>query len=159
MAAVNPLIFWLLAVVAVVSASRHRQAQSSGSALAWPSICGAGRALRHPSATFLFVIQILVYAGAVVVLIIFVICSQLRQENLKEAAIQRESPASLGCLMAAALPPAVVGRSRSGAGPLPPPSARWRDGRPAFHPAISSFEVVSLLCCGIVAVVIAQEEE
>ena len=71
----NPLLFWSCAVVAVIAAGfviSRRSARASALALA-VSVVALAALFAGLSAPFLFIIQILVYAGAVVVFIIFVI--------------------------------------------------------------------------------------
>jgi NADH-quinone oxidoreductase subunit J len=121
------------------------------------------------SASFLFAIQILVYAGAVVVLIIFVIMLlNLGREDLREQAIQRSKFAASGllCLLAAAVlmralaaPPAEPGAAAAAIAPDFGNVEGMADV--LFTRYLFPFEVVSLiLLVGIVgAVVVAKRGE
>lgn len=88
----NPILFWALATISVVSAlfvvaKRSPLASALALALCLSSLAGIFGGL---SAPFLFIIQILVYAGAVIVLIVFVIMLlNLRKEELQAQAIQK----------------------------------------------------------------------
>ncbi|MCA9730083.1 MAG: NADH-quinone oxidoreductase subunit J [Candidatus Eisenbacteria bacterium] len=88
----NPILFWLLAAISVISAlfvvaKRSPLASALALAICLASLAGLFAGLVAP---FLFIIQILVYAGAVIVLIVFVIMLlNLRKEELRAQAIQR----------------------------------------------------------------------
>ncbi len=164
----HPLMFWVLAAVAVVSGivvitKRNPLGSATALALNLVALAGLFATLMAP---FLFVIQILVYAGAVVVLIIFVIMLlNLREQDLRREAIQGRKfvLSAVACLAATILLLAVVG------GDAPPAPAAV----PAYFGSVEAiadllftdyllpFEVVSLLLLvGIVgAVVIAKREE
>ncbi|MCA9754530.1 MAG: NADH-quinone oxidoreductase subunit J [Candidatus Eisenbacteria bacterium] len=88
----NPVLFYVLAATMVVSALfvvTKRSPLASALALALNMVALAG-IFAGLAAPFLFIVQILVYAGAVIVLIVFVIMLlNLRHEELKAQAIQR----------------------------------------------------------------------
>lgn len=88
----NPVVFWILAAMMVVSALfvvGKRSPLASALALSVNLVALAG-IFAGLSAPFLFIVQILVYAGAVIVLIVFVIMLlNLRHEELKAQSIQR----------------------------------------------------------------------
>jgi NADH-quinone oxidoreductase subunit J len=168
----NPVVFWTLAAVAVVSGLfvvGKRSALAGALALAVNLVALAGL-FAGLSATFLFIIQILVYAGAVVVLIIFVIMLlNLRDEDMREESVQKGKLAAsvLICLLLAAVLVRIV--TSGGAGPLTgEPAAVGADfgsvegmADQLFTRYLIPFEVVSLiLLAGIVgAVVIAKRGE
>ena len=118
----NPVLFWMLAAMAVVSAGfviAKRSPLGSALALAVNMVALAGL-FAGLSAAFLFVIQILVYAGAVVVLIVFVIMLlNLGQEETRGRLVPRAKliGSAAVCLLAAALLVRAVM-----AGELPPPA-------------------------------------
>ncbi len=88
----NPILFWILAATTVVSAlfvvgKRSPLAGALALAVNLAALAGIFAGLAAP---FLFIVQILVYAGAVIVLIVFVIMLlNLRDEELKAQSIQR----------------------------------------------------------------------
>ena len=88
----NPVLFWILATTMVVSALfvvAKRSPLASALALSVNLLALAG-IFGGLSAPFLFIVQILVYAGAVIVLIVFVIMLlNLKHEDLKAQSIQR----------------------------------------------------------------------
>lgn len=88
----NPIVFWILAAMAVVSACvvvAKRSPLASALALSVNLVALAGL-FAGMSAPFLFIVQILVYAGAIIVLIVFVIMLlNLKHEELKAQAIQK----------------------------------------------------------------------
>jgi NADH-quinone oxidoreductase subunit J len=88
----NPVVFWILAVTMVVSALfvvAKRSPLASALALSVNLVALAG-IFAGLAAPFLFIVQILVYAGAVIVLIVFVIMLlNLKHEELKAQSIQR----------------------------------------------------------------------
>ena len=104
----NPILFWILAGISVISAlvvvgKRSPLGSALGLAVCLSALAGLFAAL---SAPFLFIIQILVYAGAVIVLIVFVIMLlNLGREDLREQAIQRAKfgVSALLCVVAALL--------------------------------------------------------
>lgn len=171
----NPIPFWILAALAVVSgvfviAKRNPLGSALSLAVHLVALAGIFAAL---SATFLFIIQILVYAGAVVVLIIFVIMLlNLRDSDLREQALHKGKFAlsSLVCLMATAVILRLVASSPAGGEGAPPasPAAIRADfgsveslADQIFTRYLLPFEVVSLiLLVGIVgAVVVAKKGE
>ena len=87
----NPVLFYVLAATMVVSALfvvTKRSPLASALALALNMVALAG-IFAGLAAPFLFIVQILVYAGAVIVLIVFVIMLlNLRKEELRAQAIQ-----------------------------------------------------------------------
>jgi NADH-quinone oxidoreductase subunit J len=165
---VNPTVFWSLAALAVVSALvviSKRNPLGSALALAVNLVALAGL-FASLSAPFLFIIQILVYAGAVVVLIVFVIMLlNLSSADLREQAVQKGkfAAAALACAAATALlVRAVAGRPAETPAPVPSDfgSVESMADR-LFTQYLLPFEVVSLiLLVGIVgAVVLAKREE
>jgi len=168
----NPVLFWILAAVSVIAAVfvvTKRNPLGSALALAVHLVALAGL-FAGLSAAFLFIVQILVYAGAVVVLIIFVIMLlNLREDDLRGQAVQKGkfAASALASLAAAALLLRVVTAS---AGPAaagaeaPLPAGFGSVGAFAdelFTAYLLPFEVVSvILLVGIVgAVVIAKKGE
>lgn len=177
----NPILFWTLAAVAVVAGGfviLKRSPLAGALALAVHLVALAGL-FAGLSAAFLFIIQILVYAGAVVVLIIFVIMLlNLREDDPRRRAPDRGRFAlsALLCLMVAALLIRVVSAGRSGSGGAWETAQGWPAvpapvgsdfggveslGDQIFTRYLLPFEVVSLvLLVGIVgAVVIAKKGE
>ncbi len=164
----NPMLFWPLAAVAVVSALfviAKRNPLGSALALAVHLVALAGL-FASLSASFLFIIQILVYAGAVVVLIVFVIMLlDLREADLRGQALQRGkfAASAIACVAATALLLRGVA-----AAPGTPPAAIAADfgsvesmAGELFTRYLLPFEVVSvILLVGIIgAVVIAKRGE
>jgi NADH-quinone oxidoreductase subunit J len=104
----NPILFWILAGISVISAlfvvgKRSALGSSLALAICLSALAGLFAAL---SAPFLFIIQILVYAGAVIVLIVFVIMLlNLGSEDLRAQAIQRGKfiASALLCVLAGLL--------------------------------------------------------
>lgn len=104
----NPVLFWFLAAVMVVSglfvvAKRSPLASALALAVNLVALAGIFAGLAAP---FLFIVQILVYAGAVIVLIVFVIMLlNLRHEELKAQSLQRGkfTASAVLCLLAAGL--------------------------------------------------------
>ena len=88
----NPILFWILAALALVAslfvvAKRSPMASALALAIVMTALAGLFAGL---SAPFLFIVQILVYAGAVVVLIVFVIMLlNLKPDELGSQSIQR----------------------------------------------------------------------
>jgi NADH-quinone oxidoreductase subunit J len=170
----NPILFWTLAALAVAAGLlvvTKRNPLGGALALAVHLVALAGL-FASLSAPFLFVIQILVYAGAVVVLIIFVIMLlNLREEDLREQVLSKGKLALsvLLCLMATALLLRVVaGAAGTQAGwptalpGLPPDFGGVESlADQLFNRYLLPFEVVSLiLLVGIVgAVVVAKRGE
>jgi NADH-quinone oxidoreductase subunit J len=164
----NPILFWSLAAISVVAALfviAKRNPLGSALALAVHLVALAGlfAALCAP---FLFIIQILVYAGAVVVLIIFVIMLlNLREEDLRGQAIQRGkfAAAVLLCLMVTGLLLfAVTGPAGRPPAAVPPDFGSVESiADQLFTRYLLPFEVVSvILLAGIVgAVVLAKKGE
>jgi NADH-quinone oxidoreductase subunit J len=164
----NPVLFWFLAAVGVISgitviAKRNPLGGALALAVHLTALAGLFAGL---SAPFLFIIQILVYAGAVVVLIIFVIMLlNLRAEDLRGQAIQRGkfAASTLACVAATALLLRVI---TAQAGPRPPVLPEDFGSVEAiadqlFTRYLLPFEVVSIiLLVGIVgAVVLAKRGE
>jgi NADH-quinone oxidoreductase subunit J len=167
----NPPVFWILAAISVVSAViviLKRNPLASALALAVNLVALAGL-FAGLSAAFLFAIQILVYAGAVVVLIIFVIMLlNLGREELREQSIQKSkfAASALLCLLAAALlMRAVAGPSSEAGGAGSEITSDFGHVEAMadvlFTRYLLPFEVVSLiLLVGIVgAVVVAKRGE
>ncbi len=163
----NPLLFWVLAAASIVTGvlvALKRNPLGSALALAANMVALAGL-FASLSAPFLFIIQILVYAGAVVVLIVFVIMLlNLREEELRHQAIQRGKflAYAAACLLAVAVLLRAVGIS---ANPPPPVESGFGSveamAGQIFTRFLLPFEVVSIiLLVGIVgAVVIAKKGE
>lgn len=88
----NPILFWILSAIALVSSlfvvsKRSPMASALALAIVMTALAGLFAGL---SAPFLFIVQILVYAGAVVVLIVFVIMLlNLKPDELGAQGIQR----------------------------------------------------------------------
>jgi NADH-quinone oxidoreductase subunit J len=176
----NPILFWVLAAVAVIAGGfviGKRSPLGGALALAVHLVALAGL-FAALSAAFLFIIQILVYAGAVVVLIVFVIMLlNLREEDLKEQAVSKGKMAvsALLCIIPTALVLRAISAGRPGiagaAGVAPAgmaPAAVPSDfghvetmADQIFTRYLLPFEVVSLiLLVGIVgAVVLAKRGE
>lgn len=163
----DAILFWILAGVSVVAGlvtvtRRNPLASALGLAVALVSMAGLF-AMLH--AHLLFILQILVYAGAIIVLIIFVIMLlNLGERDLKNLGIQ---PVKFGlsaavCSIGAVL---VLMALRG----LP----RFRDnvpddfgtaahvGRALFGPHLIAFEIVGLILLnGIIgAVILAKKGE
>lgn len=164
----NPLIFWFLSAIAVVASlfvvgKRSPMASALALAIVMTALAGLFAGLAAP---FLFIVQILVYAGAVVVLIVFVIMLlNLKPDELAAQAVQR------GKFIASA----IVGLAATGL-VLKMVSEEPRSAWPRVSPAFGTveafaddlftryllpFEVVSLiLLVGILgAVVVAKRGE
>ncbi|MBK8229898.1 MAG: NADH-quinone oxidoreductase subunit J [Candidatus Eisenbacteria bacterium] len=164
----NPILFWLFAAIAVVSSlfvvtKRSPMANALALALVMTALAGLFAGL---SAPFLFIIQILVYTGAVVVLIIFVIMLlNLRPEELKLQALQK-GKFFASAVVALALTGLVL-RLVSAEGSTPPAAVPASFGTveaiadELFTTYLLPFEVVSfILLVGIIgAVVVAKRGE
>lgn len=164
----NPVVFWSFAVTSVISAAfvvgkRSPMASALALAICMTALAGLFAGL---SAPFLFIVQILVYAGAVVVLIVFVIMLlNLRADELKQQAIQRGKflASVILCLALTALSLRLL--SGRASAPLPPATPGFGGLVPMadllFTRYLLPFEVVSLvLLVGILgAVVVAKRGE
>lgn len=164
----NPVVFWSLSAISVISAlfvvgKRSPLAGALALAVCLAALAGIFAGL---SAQFLFIIQILVYAGAVVVLIVFVIMLlNLGAEELKAQAIQRGKffGSLVLCLVATALLLRSLTTVQFGR-PVELPSDFGHIEPVAmvlFSKHILAFEVISLiLLVGIIgAVVLAKRGE
>jgi NADH-quinone oxidoreductase subunit J len=165
---VNPILFWLFAAIAVVSACfviAKRSPLGSALALAVNMVALAGL-FAGLSAAFLFVIQLLVYAGAVVVLIVFVIMLlNLGEEERRGNLVPRVKllAASTVCLLAAGLVVRAVMASPLPAPAEPPPGFGGIEmiAGELFTRYLLPFEIVGvLLLVGLIgAVVLARKGE
>lgn len=164
----NPILFWLFAAIAVVSAGvviAKRSPLGSALALAINMVALAGL-FAGLSAPFLFVIQLLVYAGAVVVLIVFVIMLlNLGEEETRGALVPRVKllASTLVCLLATALVVRAVMASPLPAPAEPPPGFGSIEAIAGelFTRYLLSFEIMGvLLLVGLIgAVVLARKGE
>lgn len=164
----NPLLFWACAAVAVVSAvvvisKRSPLASALGLALNIVALSALFAAL---SAAFLFVIQLLVYAGAVVVLIVFVIMLlNLGQEETRGRLVPRAKllGSAIACLLATALLVRAVLADRLPPPAEPPPGFGSIEAIAGemFTRYLLLFEVVGvILLVGVMAaVILARREE
>ena len=164
----NPIVFWSLSAISVISAlfvvgKRSPLAGALALAVCLAALAGIFAGL---SAQFLFIIQILVYAGAVIVLIVFVIMLlNLRAEELKAQAIQRGK--FLGSLVLCLIATGLLLRSMSSVEfgrpvGLPPDFGHIEPvAMVLFSKYVLAFEVISLiLLVGIIgAVVLAKRGE
>lgn len=165
----NPIVFWSLALTSLVSGAfvvgkRSPMASALALAICLTALAGLFAAL---SAPFLFIIQILVYTGAVVVLIVFVIMLlDLREADLRAQSIQRGKLlfSALVCLLAGGLMLLRIAGARA----APPRAAVPAEfgtvenlADIVFTRYVLPFEIVSLiLLVGILgAVVIAKRGE
>jgi NADH-quinone oxidoreductase subunit J len=118
-------LFWVFAAIAVASALTaitRRNPISSALALAVTLFAVAGL-FAMLSAHLLFILQILVYAGAVIVLIIFVIMLlNLGPEDLQEMRLspRKFALASVVCAVACGLTLHALSGIRMGSRPAPP---------------------------------------
>ena len=164
----TPILFWLFAALAVVSAGfvvAKRSPLGSALALAINMVALAGL-FAGLSAAFLFVIQLLVYAGAVVVLIVFVIMLlNLGEEEARGALVPRAKLliASLVCVLATALVVRAVMASPLPAPVEPPPGFGGIEAIAGeiFTRYLLPFEIMGvLLLVGLIgAVVLARKGE
>jgi NADH-quinone oxidoreductase subunit J len=165
----NPILFWSCAVVAVIAAGlviSRRSPLASALALAVNMVALAAL-FAGLSAPFLFIIQLLVYAGAVVVFIVFVIMLlNLGEEETLGRLVSRGKLLASGlacCLGLALLLRAVAaGTPREPAGALPAGFGGIESvGQEVFTRWLLPFEVTGLiLLVGIVgAVVLAKRGE
>jgi NADH-quinone oxidoreductase subunit J len=164
---VDAILFWILAGLSVVSAlvtvtRRNPLASALGLAVSLVSVAGLF-AMLH--AHLLFILQILVYAGAIIVLIIFVIMLlNLGDRDLKALGVQ---PVKFGLAAAVCSVGAILVLSAvRGLPPLrakvPPTFGTAADvGHALFGPHIIAFEIVGLiLLIGIIgAVILAKKGE
>lgn len=145
------IAYFVLAVVAVASAIvviTHRNPVMSALALGVNLITIAGFYLVM-RAQFIALLQGIVYAGAILVLILFVIMLLNLREEIKTRApgtFQKWLGPALAILFALVLGRALLS---SGGGPFPPPSGGFGTaafvGRDLFARFYYPFEVVSLL--------------
>ncbi len=163
----EPTLFWILAGLSVVSgviAVTRRNPLSSALALAIALVAVAGL-FAMLDAHLLFILQILVYAGAIVVLIVFVIMMlNLGPEDLEPMRIQ---PLKFG--LAALVSAAACGGTLLWIRDMPSLSAPVTPGfgtasevsKVLFGPMLLGFEIVGLiLLVGILgAVVLAKKED
>jgi NADH-quinone oxidoreductase subunit J len=165
----NPILFWSCAAVAVIAAGfviSRRSPLASALALAVNMVALAAL-FAGLSAPFLFIIQLLVYAGAVVVFIVFVIMLlNLGEEETRGRLVSRGNLLACGlacCLGLALLLRAVAaGTPREPAGALPADFGGIESlGQEIFTRWLLPFEVMGLiLLVGIVgAVVLAKRGE
>lgn len=164
----NPILFWVSAVVAVGAAGIVISRRSPlGSALALAVNMVALAALfAGLSAPFLFIIQLLVYAGAVVVFIIFVIMLlNLGEEETRGRLVGRGKmlASALACLLATALLVRAVMAGSPGPSAAPPPGFGSIEALAGelFTRYLLPFEVAGVvLLVGIIgAVVLARKGE
>ena len=164
----NPILFWVCAVVAVAAAGIVIAKRSPlGSALALAVNMVALAALfAGLSAPFLFIIQLLVYAGAVVVFIIFVIMRlNLGEEETRGRLVGRGKllASALACILATALVVrAVMAETTRPPAPAPPGFGTIEAiAGELFTRYLLPFEVVGVvLLIGIIgAVVLARKGE
>lgn len=164
----NAVLFWVFAATSVISALFVVGKRSPlGGALALSiSMLGLAGLFATLSAQFLFIIQILVYAGAVVVLIVFVIMLlNLKSEELKAQAVQKGKffvSAVMG-LIAAGLLLRALGRVSFGRPVTVPEDFGFVEpvAMMLLGQYVLAFEVISLvLLVGIIgAVVLAKRGE
>jgi NADH-quinone oxidoreductase subunit J len=166
---VNPILFWTCAVVAVTAALlviSRRSPLASALALAVNMVAVAAL-FAGLSAPFLFIIQLLVYAGAVVVFIVFVIMLlNLGEEETRGRLVSRGK--LLASVLACCLGLALLLRAVASGTPREPGSAlpagfggMQSIGEEIFTRWILPFEVTGvILLVGIVgAVVLAKRGE
>lgn len=165
----NPILFWSCAVIAVTAALfvvSRRSPLASALALAVNMVALAAL-FAGLSAPFLFIIQLLVYAGAVVVFIVFVIMLlNLGEEETRGRLVSRGkllASALVCCLGLGLLLRAVAtGTPREPAGALPAGFGGIEAiGQEIFTRWLLPFEVMGvILLVGIVgAVVLAKRGE
>lgn len=166
----NPILFWIFAATAAVSSLfvvGKRSPMASALALAVTVICLAGL-FAGLLAPFMFIVQLLVYAGAVIVLIVFVIMLlNLTESDLRAQAIERWKlwiggvAAAVVCgLLAVLAAPGLAALPRPGRVSAGFGSVSALSGE-LFTRYLLPFEVVSLiLLVGIIgAVVVAKRGE
>ena len=160
-------LFYILAGISLVAALvtvTRRNPLSSALALAVCLVAVAGL-FAMLSAHLLFILQILVYAGAIVVLIIFVIMMlNLAPEDLEPMRVSPRKFAISGvlCALACALTLRWIGRLDWFETPLPDGFGTAREvSKVLFGPYVLPFEIVGLiLLIGILgAVVLAKKGE
>ncbi len=161
------ILFWALAAISVAASvvtitRRNPLASALGLAVALVAVAGLFAAL---SAHLLFILQILVYAGAIVVLIIFVIMLlNLREEDLRTMAIAplRFGLSALACAAGCLLALRAVRRLPALSEPAPPGfGTAAQMGGALFGRYLIPFEIVGvILLIGILgAVVLAKKGE
>ncbi len=155
------VLFWILSVVAVASAvltvSRSNPLASALSlTVCLVAVAGLFATL---SAHFLFIIQLLVYAGAVMVLVIYVIMLlNLKEREMK--ALGLSGPRVFVSSLVAVFVVALLARAQSGSGGFDPVSpvldgSARRVAEIIFTSYVYPFEVVSiLLLAAVVGVVV-----
>ncbi len=158
----GPLLFWILSAVAVGSALAtivQRSPLSSALTLTLCLVAVAGL-FATLSADFLFVIQLLVYAGAVMVLVIYVIMLlNLGDRELKPLGLSRPRTfvsGLVGILLLALLARAQAGAAGISMGDVPDGFGGVRSiAGTLFTSYLYPFEIVSvLLMAALVGVVV-----
>jgi NADH-quinone oxidoreductase subunit J len=146
-----PIVFIPLALVAAVSALfmvTGKNPISSAIALAVCLVALAG-IFAGLSAHFLFAIQLLVYAGAIVVIVLFVIMLlNLREQDLRTEGLNlfRGTAAIAGGLVAFGILAALASKARVAAPQIPAGFGEVRAlSRILFSQHVLPFEVVSLV--------------
>jgi NADH-quinone oxidoreductase subunit J len=164
----SPVLFWLFSATSVIAAlfvvgKRSPLASALALSVCLLSLAGLFAGLTAP---FLFIIQILVYAGAVIVLIVFVIMLlNLTSDELRAQAIQKGKffVSAVLCLIATGLLLGSLGpASPLGATPLPGAFGSIENlGDALLTRYVLPFEIAAvILLVGIIgAVVLAKRGE
>ena len=144
-------LFWIFAAIAVASALTaitRRNPISSALALAVTLFAVAGL-FAMLSAHLLFILQILVYAGAIIVLILFVIMLlNLAPEDLHEMRLSPRKLAlsAVACAIACALSLRAIGGVRMGQAPAAPGFGTAAEvSRVLYTRMLFPFEIVGLI--------------